>query len=189
MTNDPIRRQGKFFHTVPLLAALAVGLGLAAGAARAEETATISVLNTYFQNDHAEWVPTTEAERKRMTDMVATYRSMLEKSGKYKFKDVDPAIQERIAKDQKMGECADCELRYGKELGVDQVAWIEVQKVSELILNVNVYMKDVKSGKMVFMKSADLRGNNDEAWQHTMKFVIKRYMLNPEQYTQPSGKT
>lgn len=189
MTNHPTRRNGKSFHTAPLLAALAVGLGLAAGPAQAEEPATISVLNTYFQNDHAEWVPTTDAERKRMTDMVATYRSMLEKSGKYKFKDVDPAIQERIAKDQKMGECADCELRYGKELGVDQVAWIEVQKVSELILNVNVYMADVNKGERVFTKSVDLRGNNDESWQHSIKFLVKRYMLNPEQYTQSGGKT
>ena len=39
-----------------------------------------------------------------------------------------------------MGRCAGCEIQYGKEIGVSQVAWIEVQKVSELILNIAVYI-------------------------------------------------
>ena len=173
------------------LAAMALGFGMMVSPLSAEaagEPTQTAVLNTYFQNDHAEWVPTTDAERSRMTAMVDTFKSMLVKSGKYSFKAVDPAIQDRIAKDQKMGECGGCEARYGKEVGVDQVAWIEVQKVSELILNVNVYMTDVKTGKLAFMKSVDLRGNNDESWQHSIKFLVKRYMLNPEQYTQ-TGKS
>lgn len=187
MKNEPTPRLSFKSFGAPLLAALAIGL--APAAARAEAPISTAVLNTYFQNDHAEWVPTSEAERKRMSAMVETFKSMLEKSGKYSFKPVDPGIQERIAQDQKMGECAGCETRYGKEVGVDQVAWIEVQKVSELILNVNVYMTDVKTGKQVFVKSVDLRGNNDESWQHSIKFLVKRYMLNPEQYTQAGGKS
>jgi hypothetical protein len=187
MTNEPTHGLSLKSFGAPLLAALAIGL--APAAARAEAPISTVVLNTYFQNDHAEWVPTSEAERKRMSAMVDTFKSMLEKSGKYSFKPVDPAIQKRIAQDQKMGECAGCETRYGKELDVDQVAWIEVQKVSELILNVNVYMTDVKTGKQVFVKSVDLRGNNDESWQHSIKFLVKRYMLHPEQYTQPAGKS
>ncbi|MDR4305383.1 DUF3280 domain-containing protein [Chelatococcus sambhunathii] len=171
----------------PLLAALA--LAIAPTTARADQAVSAAVLNTYFQNDHAEWVPTSDAERRRMTAMVDTFKLMLEKSGRYSFKPVDPAIQERITKDQKMGECGGCELGYGKEVGVDQVAWIEVQKVSELILNLNVYMADVKTGKQVFVKSVDLRGNNDESWQHSIKFLVRRYMLHPEQYTQTDSKS
>jgi hypothetical protein len=171
--------------------ALVLGLGatIAAPSPRAEEPIQAAVLTTYFQNDHAEWVPTTDAERHRMTAMVDTFKSMLEASGRYKFKAVDQSVQDRIGKDQKMGECGGCETVYGKELGVAQVAWIEVQKVSELILNVNVYIADANTGQKVFVKSVDLRGNNDDSWQHAIKFLVKRYMLRPEQETsQPGGK-
>lgn len=150
---------------------------LAAASAYASGPIPIAVLSANLQNDHAQWVPTTDAERNRLARIEETFKSMLEASGKYKFTAVSADTQKKIDQDQKMGECGGCERRYGEELGVNQVSWIEVQKVSELILNINVYIKDVKSGDNVFMKSVDLRGNNDESWQHSMKFLVKRYLL------------
>lgn len=159
---------------------LGIGMTLFAApmqAALAEAPIKIAVLSATLQNDHAQWVPTTDAERNRLMKIEDIFKSSLEASGKYKSVPVSASIQEKINKDQKMGECGGCELTYGKEVGADQVAWIEVQKVSELILNINVYMKDVQSGNPVFTKSVDLRGNNDEAWNRSMKFLIKRYLL------------
>jgi hypothetical protein len=40
-----------------------------------------------------------------------------------------------------------------------------VQKVSNLILNINVYMEDAESGKMKFARSIEIRGNTDESWR------------------------
>ena len=37
-----------------------------------------------------------------------------------------------------------------------------VQKVSNLILNINIYLRDVHSGRLITAMSADLRGNTDE---------------------------
>lgn len=42
------------------------------------------------------------------------------------------------------------------------MAWVTVQKVSNLILNINVYMGDVANDKMTFIKSVDVRGNTDD---------------------------
>lgn len=162
------------------LAIAALVLGTAAAPSRPTLAAgpiQLAVLSAQLQNDHAQWVPTTDAERRRLEGIKGTFKSLLEASGKYKILPVDVAIQDRINKDQKLGECAGCELRYGKEVGADQVAWIEVQKVSELILNINVYISDVGTGERTFTKSVDLRGNNDEAWQHSIRFLVKRYLL------------
>jgi hypothetical protein len=38
-----------------------------------------------------------------------------------------------------------------------------VQKVSDLILNLNVYMTDVAARKLAFVHSVDIRGNTDES--------------------------
>lgn len=145
--------------------------------ARGDEPVKIAVLNTSLQNDHAQWVPTTEAELLRLTATRDTVQSMLEASGHYTFTDVSPSLQETINKGQKLGACAGCEVRYGKEINVNQVIWVEVQKVSELILNMNVYVTDVDSGQAVFGKSVDFRGNTDESWHRAVTYLLKNYFL------------
>ena len=39
-----------------------------------------------------------------------------------------------------------------------------VQKVSKLILNINVEVRSVATGETVCVKSVDIRGNTDETW-------------------------
>jgi len=170
-----------------LIISLGVAMSLLGiGSAQADQPVKIAVLSAQLQNDHAAWVPTTDAERQRMVKIEDIFKSMLEASGRYKFIPVNPSIQQRIDKDQKMGACAGCEIGYGKEIGVAQVAWIEVQKVSELILNINVYISSVDSGQPIFLKSVDLRGNTDESWQHSMKYLVQNYLLSPDKSPEAS---
>ncbi|HZZ25019.1 MAG TPA: DUF3280 domain-containing protein [Roseiarcus sp.] len=76
-----------------------------------------------------------------------------------------------------VGACGGCEFGYGKELGADTVAWIVVQKVSDLILNINVYMADVGTGKLAFVHSVDIRGDTDESWTRGITYLVKNYLL------------
>ena len=46
-----------------------------------------------------------------------------------------------------------------------------VQKASNLILNINVYIEDAKAKKMSFVKSVDIRGNTDELWQRGLDYL------------------
>ncbi|MFC7052021.1 DUF3280 domain-containing protein [Hansschlegelia quercus] len=162
------------------LGVLLVAAALGAGPVSAEQPKTLALLTSHLQNDHEQYEPTTDAERGRMAKIMQIFRDQLEASGKYKFVQINPDVQARIDKDQTMGSCGGCEIRYGAELGAEQVAWIEVQKVSNLILNINVYIKDVKTDKLFFVKSVDIRGNTDESWEHSMKYLIKHYMLQPK---------
>ena len=56
-------------------------------------------------------------------------------------------------------------------------AWIVVQKVSDLILNINVYMADVATGKLAFVHSVDIRGDTDESWTRGLTYLVKNYLL------------
>jgi hypothetical protein len=185
MDNSILRLARAARGVSPLAVGLRVVLSpLAVTSVQADEPVRIAVLSAELQNDHAEWVPTTDAERQRLIKIEETFKSMLEGSGKYKFAPVSSTIQERINKDQKMGRCGGCEIQYGKEIGVGQVAWIEVQKVSELILNITVYIASVDAGQLSFVKSVSLRGNTDESWQHSIKFLVKSYILYPDKSRQ-----
>jgi hypothetical protein len=57
------------------------------------------------------------------------------------------------------------------------VAWLVVQKVSDLILNINVYMAETATRKLTFVHSVDIRGNTDESWTRGMTYLIKNYLL------------
>jgi len=53
-----------------------------------------------------------------------------------------------------------------------------VQKVSNLILNINVYIEDAQSGRMEFIRSVDIRGNTDESWRRGLDYLLRNYLLH-----------
>lgn len=97
--------------------------------------------------------PTSEPERHRTAKMEQIFETTLAQSGTYRFAEIGPDLKARIFAGQAPGECGGCEIEYGWELDTQQVMWIRVQKVSNLILNMNVYMADVVSAKMTFVRS------------------------------------
>ncbi len=58
--------------------------------------------------------------------------------------------------------CGGCDLKLAGQLGADLEITGMVQKVSNLIINLNIYLRDVKTGNMITVASADMRGNTDE---------------------------
>ena len=62
-------------------------------------------------------------------------------------------------------------------IGAEWAAWGTVQKVSNLILNINLYMEDAQTGKIEFAKSVDIRGNTDESWRRGLDYMIHHYVL------------
>ena len=52
-----------------------------------------------------------------------------------------------------------------------------MQKVSDLILNINVYAVDVVAKKLTFAHSVDVRGDTDKSWTRGMIYLVKNYML------------
>ncbi len=121
--------------------------------------------------------PTTPAEEARIKQLNDIYRDMLEKSGHYQFVPISPAIQKQIDESTKISTCNGCQLIWAREAGADLAAYGEVQKVSNLILNLNVYMQESKDGHQYFGRSVDIRGNTDETWQHGIRYLVKNYLL------------
>jgi len=157
-------------------AALAIALALSFGA-EAEPVTKVAFLGVQFLNDHEGEEPTTDAERARLAALAAAFQAKLEASGHYAFVAVPLAIQKQIDAGAVIGNCGGCEFQYGAELGSDRVAWLVVQKVSNLILNLNVYFGDVPGHKLTFVHSVDIRGDTDESWSRGLTYLVKNYML------------
>lgn len=160
-----------------ILGSVALSARLAAAATPPEPARSVALLNVRFLNDHEDLEPTTGAERARLALIATLFKAKLEASGRYTFVSIPADAAAKIAAGPEIGACGGCEFGYGKEVGADIAAWIVVQKVSDLILNINVSMAAVPTGKLVFFHSVDIRGDTDESWTRGLTYLVKNYLL------------
>jgi hypothetical protein len=160
-----------------LMTIVVSGRVIAAAPTPSAQVKSVAFLGVQFLNDHEDQEPTTDAERARLASIEELFRSKLEASGRYKFVQIPADAKAKIAAGPEIGYCGGCEIDYGKQLGGDLAAWVVVQKVSNLILNINVYIADVATKKMTFVHSVDIRGNTVESWTRGMSYMVKYYVL------------
>jgi Protein of unknown function (DUF2380) len=73
--------------------------------------------------------------------------------------------------------CNGCELDLARQLGAQQLAYGWVQKVSNLILNINLIVEDVATGRQLRAESVDIRGNTDESWSRGLRYLLNERMF------------
>jgi hypothetical protein len=87
------------------------------------------------------------------------------------------AIGELIEREKQryryLHECNGCEQIIAQALAADLVMVGWVQKVSNLILNMNVVIRDVDTGQDLAGASVDMRGNTDESWARAAHRLIE----------------
>ena len=110
-----------------------------------------------FQLINTSVEPITPADQQRIHMLDDMFRQELEASNRFQLPSIPDALQQEIASGPGIPNCNGCQRDYAKRLGVDWAAWGTVQKVSNLILNINVYMEDERSGKMQFAKRRHTR--------------------------------
>ena len=98
-------------------------------------------------------------------------------SSRFEIVDIPPDTIKEIASGTTISNCNGCQRRFAQMVGANWAAWGTVQKVSNLILNINVYMQDAESGKMKFARSVDIRGNTDESWRRGLDYLLRNYLL------------
>jgi len=156
---------------------LAVVLLIAGGApSRAEQgVPTVAFVGMTIINSSLE--PTSDQEWTRLNRIESDLKSLLEKSGRYRFLSLPPGVATATAGHPDISGCNGCQIGWGREAGADLVMWGTVQKVSNLILNINVYLDDVKSGRKYLGTSVDIRGNTDESWSRGIRYLVENNLL------------
>jgi hypothetical protein len=86
-------------------------------------------------------------------------------------------VREQLARIDSIHACNGCELDMARQLGAQQLAYGWVQKVSNLILNVNLVVEDAATGKVLHAESVDIRGNTDESWTRGLRYLLNERMF------------
>jgi hypothetical protein len=116
-------------------------------------------------------------EQVRLAHTTDQLRQRLSESGQFLVLDIAPVAAQ--ARASNLQACGGCDTRLAKTIGAELAVTGTVQKVSNLILNMNIYVRDVQSGEMVAAMSADLRGNTDESWARTLDWLLRNRLLAP----------
>ena len=120
----------------------------------------------------------TDADRARLAPLSDLLRSLLKDSGRYEIVSTDP-VKEEVTKGSDLRRCNGCGEEYARKLGADVAITGEIQKVSNLILNINVYVKDLRSDKPEQAYSVDIRGNNDTSFDRGLRYLVKNNIPKP----------
>ena len=120
----------------------------------------------------------TDADVARLSPLSDLLRAQLKDTGRYEVVSTDP-VKAEVTKGAELRKCGGCADDFARKLGADVAITGEIQKVSNLILNINVYVKDLKAGTPERAYSVDIRGDNDASFDHGVKYLVKNSLPPP----------
>jgi len=116
-------------------------------------------------------------EQARLIAISDQLRRQLTESDRYTLIDIAP-MRDKIESASPLHGCNGCEADIARELGAEISMAGTVQKVSNLILNINLYMRDASTGKLLGTYSVDIRGNTDASWSRGVSYIIRNRLLD-----------
>jgi hypothetical protein len=121
--------------------------------------------------------PAREAEHQARLAVVARqFSEGLHNLGLYRLKDAAGA-RSALAAAREQSEflyrCNGCLGAVGQAVDAQLVGVGWVQRVSNLILNLNVEIRDARDDRMVLTKSVDIRGDNGESWRRGVAYMLR----------------
>lgn len=113
-------------------------------------------------------------EARRTVELADQVRAFVKDRG-VALVDIAPAKTDVDA--QVLRTCGACVATFAKALGAQYSLMGYVQKVSNLILNINVEIRDAATGEVVRKGSTDIRGNTRETWSHGARSLMRYTIL------------
>ena len=119
-----------------------------------------------------------EDQQRRLKLLDAEAKLLFEKTGFFELVDVSSAADE-IEKGRPLRRCNGCDIDIAKTFNADYVVLGFVYKVSNLILEIHLYLRDVKTGQVVNHMHTSIRSNTDESWLRGLHWLIKNRLKAP----------
>jgi hypothetical protein len=116
-------------------------------------------------------------ERDRLMLISDQVRKKLTESGKFQLLDISPV--KAAAEGSNLQACGGCDVQYAQRIGADLVITGVMKKISTLILNLTIFVRDVHTGQLITAMNADFRGNTDESWTRATSYLVRNRLLAP----------
>jgi hypothetical protein len=156
---------------IPGLLYAAFACPMQASAAEPKKLALFDLeLYDYSHEGELNGVRADEVNRLKITSN--ELRGALEKTGQYEFVDLEPYAEE-IEAHRPLRKCHGCDVKIAQRAGADLIIMGFVYKVSNLILDITLYLRDAKTGRVLKEATTSVRGNTDETWRHGVRWLVR----------------
>ena len=156
-------RQARLFPVVLLAMLLAVP---ALAADKAVAVFDFELIDSSLEGSVMGRNPTEQA---RLETMAPKLREAIGNLYGYRVVDIAPVRDKALS--HHLESCGNCALSFAREVGADIAVIGSVQKVSNLILNINAYAFDAETGQPIARGSTDIRSNSDESWHRGIDYL------------------
>ncbi|SAL60951.1 hypothetical protein AWB74_03038 [Caballeronia arvi] len=169
-------------HTLRAMLAMTLAIVMS-GALAQSASQSIAMLDCTLIDDNAAYndaeIDRIQSERLRMVS--GALRDDLRERALFRVADNAKAgdLIASLQRTQDMSTCNGCELRVAKQLDASRVGVCWVQKISNLILNMNLRVEDAATGATLFQRSVDIRGNTDLSWRRGAKALVDLLANDP----------
>ncbi len=114
-----------------------------------------------------------------------TLRNLFARDGRFRLMDPAP-VAEAVDKLGPLHGCNGCEVDMARQLGARYAVLSRVQKVSSLILGMEITVVDARTGHTVQLQKVSIRGDTDESWIRGVRYMF-RHNLDLGALTTESG--
>lgn len=162
-----------YFTRSRALAALPLLAALLAGAPAAAEPRSAAVLGTTLIDSSTEgdYFGRRADETARIAMVTERLAAAFTEKG---WRIVDPApVAGELERVRNPSQCNGCDASLARKLGAEVAVTAEVQKVSNLILTINIYVRDGESGQLLRLGNADIRSNTDASWARGVDYILR----------------
>ena len=158
------------------MALTALSIGLLPAAAGAQERSAAVFDFELHDTSRADPLKAPDAEHQsRKTQASERLRARLAESGRFKVVDIAPVISQ--ARASNLQACGGCDVTFAHRVGADLSITGTVYKVSNLILNMMIFVRDAKTGDNVAVMQAEMRGDTDDSWLRAVDWLVRNRLL------------
>ena len=174
-----MRSQTRWFHPMVLFALLGAWV-LMPGPAFAGGPPKLVLYGMELQDTshEGELRGVREDQQQRLALLDREARALFQATGYFELVDVSSAAKE-IEEGRPLRRCNGCDIDIAKRLGADYVVLGVVYKVSNLILEIHLYLREVKTGQVVNHMHTNIRGNTDKSWLRGLRWLVKNRLKAP----------
>jgi hypothetical protein len=115
------------------------------------------------------------AETQRLVLITEELRKLAARDAGYEVLDLS-GLAGDIAQAAPIHKCGGCEVDLARRAGADIAIVGTVRKVSNLVLEVHLFVTDVANGKLTKIHRVDLRGNTDETWLRGVRRLVANHL-------------
>jgi len=138
-----------------------------------DRTGSVAFLGIVFLDTSLEGAKmgASDDEQKRIELVELTIAKRFLEEG-FELEDITP-IQDELENTTNPANCYGCEVRMAQKTNAKYVLVGVVQKVSNLIISMNLVMRELDNGEVVRARSVDVRSNTDQSWLRGMRYIMK----------------